>query len=196
VARPAFLGDTVLVSGVGRDLGASLVEKRNALLDALEGLDDLALEPNQDAHGVLVCAAADLLGLVLRLADDPAALGFRLLGEAALVDEEGGLLLGSGHDPFGLLLGLLDDPLAFGVDPLGCADLLGDGDAQLIDEAEGGGLVDDDVARQGEAPAVRYDRLEALDEEDDVDRRALRWRSTGTAGRWPGLSHGVAGPDD
>ena len=125
------------------------------------------------------------------LADDPAALGLGLLGEAALVDEERGLLLGTGDDPLGLLLGLLDDPLALGVDPLRRADLLGDGDAQLVDEAEGGRLVDDDVVRQGQPPAVRDDRLEALDEEDDVDRSALRWRSTGDGGRWPGLSHGV-----
>jgi hypothetical protein len=35
-------------------------------------------------------------------------------------------------------------------------------------------LVDDDVVGQGQAFAVRDDRLEALDEKDDVDRRALR----------------------
>jgi hypothetical protein len=127
----------------------------------------------------------------LGFADDPAALGLGLLSKAPFVDEERRLLLGAGDDPLGLFLGLLDDPLALGVDPFRGADFLRDGDAQLVDEAECCGLVDDDVVRQGEAPAVRDDRLEALDEENDVDRSALRWRSTGTAGRWPGLSHGV-----
>ena len=123
-------------------------------------------------------------------------------GEAALVDQEGGLLLGPGDDPLGLLLGLLDDPLALGVDPLRRADLLGHGDTQLIDEAERGGLVDHDVVRQGELLAVRDDRLEALDEEDDVDRRALRGVDRSPAARsgraaWAsaGLSHARTAPD-
>ena len=80
--------------------------------------------------------------------------GVGRLGQAPLVDEEGGLLLGAGDDPLRLLLGLLDDPLALGVDPLGGADLLGDGDAQLVDEAERGVLVDDDVRRQRQLLAV------------------------------------------
>jgi hypothetical protein len=181
--EPARLGRIAAIRHVDGDFRSSFVEHRDALLDALEGLHDLALEPDKDADCVLVGAASDLFGLVLRLADDPAALAFGLLGEAALIDEEGGLLLGAGDDALGLFLGFLDDPLALGVDPLGGADLLGDGDTQLVDEPERGGLVDDDVVRQGEAPAVRDDRLEALDEEDDVDGSALRWRSTGTAGR-------------
>ena len=68
-----------------------------------------------------------------------------------LLDQECGLLLGAGDDPLRLLLGLLDDPLALGVDPLRRADLLGHGDTQLIDEVEGGRLIDDDVVRQGQA---------------------------------------------
>ena len=93
----------------------------------------------------------------------------------------------SGDDSLGLLLGLLDDSFALGVDPLRRADLFGDGDAQLVDEAKRGGLVDDDVVRKGKAPAVRDDRLEALDEEDDVDRSGLRWRV--------GSARGVVGGD-
>ena len=89
----------------------------------------------------------------------------------------------SADDPLGLFLGLLDDPLALGVDPLGGADLLGDGDAELVDEVEGRVLVDDDVGRQRQLLAVRDERLEALDEEDDVDRRALLGRPVGPAAR-------------
>ena len=109
-----------------------------------------------------------------RVGDDLAALGLGRLGQPALVDEEGGLLLGPGDDPLGLFLGLLDDPLALGVDPLGGADLLRDGDPQLVDEAERRVLVDDDVRGQRQLLAVGDERLEALDEEDDVDRSALQ----------------------
>ena len=144
------------------------------LLDALERLDDVALETDQHADRVFVGAAADLVGVAVGVADDHAALGLGRLGQAALVDEEGGLLLGPGDDPLGLLLGLLDDPLALGVDPLGGADLFGDGDAQLVDEAERRVLVDDDVRRQRQLLAVGDERFEALDEEDDVDRSALQ----------------------
>ena len=105
--------------------------------------------------------------------------GLGRLGQPALVDEEGGLLLGLGDDPLGLLLRLLDDPLALGVDPLGGADLLGDGDAQLVDEAERRVLVDHDVGRERQLLAVGDERFEALDEEDDVDGSALlAWTAT------------------
>ena len=110
----------------------------------------------------------------LRLGDDVATLGLGRLGQPALVDEEGGLLLGPGDDPLGLFLGLLDDPLALGVDPLGGADLLRDGDAKLVDQAERRVLVDDDVRRQRQLLAVGDERFEALDKEDDVDRSALQ----------------------
>jgi hypothetical protein len=139
----------------------------------------------------LVGAATYGVRVVLGLADDPSTLGLGLLGEAPFVDEEGCLLLGPGDDPLRLLLGLLDDALTLGIDPFCGADLLGDGDAQLVDQAKGRCLVDDDVARQGQLSAVRDDRFKALDKEDDVDRSALRGGRLGSAGRWPGLSHGA-----
>ena len=106
--------------------------------------------------------------------DDLSALSLGRLGQAALVDQEGCLLLGFGDDPLGLLLRLLDDPLALGVDALCGADLFGDGDTQLIDETQGRVLVDDDVGRERQLLAVGDQRLEALDEKDDVDRSALQ----------------------
>jgi hypothetical protein len=105
----------------------------------------------------------------VRLGDDPAALGIGDLHQPTLIDEERGLFLGLGHDALRFFLRLLDDPLALGVDALGGADLLRDGDPQLIDEPEGGVLVDDDVGRERQLLAVRDERFEALDEEDDVD---------------------------
>jgi hypothetical protein len=90
----------------------------------------------------------------VRLADDLAALRVGGLGQAPLVDEERRLLLGLGDDALGLLLRLLDDPLPFSVDPLGGADLLGDGDAELVDETERRVLVDDDVGGEGQLLAV------------------------------------------
>jgi len=121
----------------------------------------------------------------VRVLDDPLALGFGRLGQATFVDEEGRLLLGSPDDPLCLFLRLLDDALALGIDPLGGADLFGDGDTELIDESEGGVLVDDNVRRERQLLAVGDQRLEALDEEDDVDRSSLpaRWMVPGTRGR-------------
>jgi hypothetical protein len=150
-------------------VGPALVEKRDPLLDALEGLDDLPLEPDEDPDRIFVGAATDVVRVVLGLADDPPTLDFGQLREPPLVDQEGRLLLGAGDDPFGLLLGLLDDALALGIDPFRGADLFGHGDAELVDEAEGCCLVDDDIARQWQLPTVGDDRFEALDKEDDVD---------------------------
>ena len=180
---------------VRTQVGPARVEQVDALLDALERLHDVAFEPDEDVDRVLVRAAADILGVRLGLADDPPAVGLGLLGQPALVDQEGRLLLGLGDDPLGLLLRLLDDPLALGVDPLGGPDLLGNGDPKLVDQAEGGLLIDDDVVRQGQVLAVGDDRLEPLDEEDDVDRDALLWRVSGSEAelddRRGGLSHGA-----
>jgi hypothetical protein len=106
--------------------------------------------------------------------DDRAALRVGGLGEAALIDQEGRLLLGARDDTLGLLLRLLDDPLALGVDPFRSPDLFRDGDTQFVDEAERRVLVDDDVRRERQLLAVGDDRFEALDEKDDVDRTVLQ----------------------
>ena len=164
------------------ELGTSTVEQGDALLDAAQGVGDVALEPHQHADRVLVRAAADLVGRDVGLIDDAPALGLGGLGQPTLVDQERGLLLGPPDHPLGLFLGFLDDPLALGVDALGGTDLFGDGDPQFVDEAERGVLVDHDVGRQRQLLAVRDQRLEALDEEDDVDRSALQ---RGPAGRRP-----------
>ena len=131
------------------------------------------LEPDQDAHGVLVGAPADLVRVLMGIADDAAALRVRDVHQPALVDEEGGLLLGLRDDPLRLVLGLLDDPFALGIDALRCPNLLRDRHTQLIDQPERGVLVHDDVGGQRQLLAVRDERLEALDEEDDVDGSAL-----------------------
>ena len=137
-----------------------------------------ASRPTRTADGVLIGAAADLVGILVGIADDATALLIGHVHQAALVDQEGGLLLGLRDDPFGLILGLLDDPFAFGVDALGGPDLLRDRDTQLIDQTERRVLVDDDVRGQRQLLAVGDERLEALDEEDDVDRSALQRRVT------------------
>ena len=159
---------------VGPQLGASLVEEGDALLDALQGPDDVPFEPDKHRHRVLVGAAPDLSCIQLRLGDDPSALVLGRLGQAALVDEEGCLLLGAGDDPVRLVLRLDDDPLTFRVDPLRGADLLRDCDAELVDEAQRVVLVQDDAVRERQLLSARDERLEPLDEEDDVDRRALQ----------------------
>ena len=73
-------------------------------------------------------------GLCPRLVDDLRGALLRGARQLALLDEERGLLLGAGEDALGLLLGTLDEALGLLVDALGLADLLGHGDAQLVDE--------------------------------------------------------------
>ena len=72
-------------------------------------------------------------------------------GQLALLDEERGLLLGAGEDALGLFLGTLDEPRRLLVDALGLADLLGHGDAQLVDEVERSHLVHDHGVGHGHA---------------------------------------------
>src|ERR687895_837872 len=85
----------------------TLVEQRDSSFDALQRLDALAFELDQDAGCVLVCTAPDLFGLAVSLGHDLLA---ALLGRArqlALLDQERRLLLGARDDPVGLLLGVL-----------------------------------------------------------------------------------------
>src|SRR4029079_16477267 len=56
---PAGLGLLGPVLLVGAKVGAAGVEQVDAALDALEGLDVVALQPDEDVDGVLVGAAAD-----------------------------------------------------------------------------------------------------------------------------------------
>src|SRR6476661_5996253 len=71
----------------------SLVEQRQAASNALERLDALALELDQDAGSVGVGAAADLLAVRLAFLDDLRTSDFGGTRQLALLDEEGCLLL-------------------------------------------------------------------------------------------------------
>ena len=169
----------LLVLGRRRRLEAraALVEHADALLDAAERLLDVRAQAIEHRDRVVVGAAPDVVGIEVGVFDHPPALLLGGLGESPLLDEECGLLLGAGDDALRFLLGLLDDPLALGVDPLRRADLLGHRHAQLIDEVEGPLPIDDDTLRQGQGLAVRDQRLQPLDEEDDVDRTDLHAQS-------------------
>jgi hypothetical protein len=57
-------------------------------------------------------------------------------------------------------------------DPLRGPNLFGHGRTQIVDEVERRLAVNDDVARERQRPAVGDQRLEALDEEDDVQGSA------------------------
>jgi hypothetical protein len=78
-----------------------------------------------------------------------------------------------------LFTGLLEKPVDLAVDTASRLDLLGDGHPKLVDPLESFGLVDDDVAGQGEMPAVRDERLQTLDQDDDVYRTSPPWAFAG-----------------
>jgi hypothetical protein len=118
--------------------------------------------------------------------DDLEAHLLGLAGQALLLDQQLGLLLGTSQDRLRLLPRALQQVFDFGVDALGRPDLFGDSVPELIDALQRFGLVDDDASGKGEPPAVVDERLEPLDEVDDVDRTGPP--GAGRAGcRTPGL---------
>ena len=109
----------------------------------------------------------------------------------ALPDQERGLLLGARDDPLGLLLGLLDDPLALGLIRLAARTSSGTAtrSSSMRLRAASRSMIAFCVMRQ--RLAVRDQRLEALDEKDDVQRTASRALAA-PAGRPTGLWHAPA----
>ena len=183
----------------------ALVEHVDAALDAGQRLDALALEPDEHAGGVLVGAASDLARLVLGPLDD---LRRALLGRAhelALLEHLRGLLLGAGDDRVAFLAGALGDAAGLLGDAARLAHLVGHRDAQLVDELEHGRLVEHDVVRERQLLAGRDQRLQSLDEEDDVRGRALlgrdytrgsaRNRSASASATGPGPSASTSPPN-
>ena len=161
----------------------ALVEHVDAPLDAGQGLDAFALEADEDAGRVLVGATADFAALVLGAIED---LGGTLLGganELTLLEHLDRLLLGPGDDRVTLLARTLGDPSGLLGDAARLADLLGHGDAELIDQLEERGLVEHDVVREGQLLAGGDQRLQSFDEEDDVRGRDPPWLAIIRVGR-------------
>ena len=161
----------------------TLVEHVDPALDAGQGLDALALEADQDAGRVLVRTTTNLAGLVLGAIED---LGRALLcrtDELALLEHLNRLFLGPGDDRVTLLAGALRDPPGLLGDPPSLADLLRHGDAQLVDQLEQRGLVEDDVVGEGQLLAGGDQRLQAFDEENDVRGRDPPWLGIIRVGR-------------
>ena len=153
----------------------TLVEHVDPALDAGQGLDALALETDEDAGRVLVGAATDLAGLVLGAIEDLGRTLLRCPDELALVEHLDRLLLGSGDNRVTLLAGALRDPPGFLGDSARLAHLFRHGDAELVDQLEQRGLVEDDVVREGQLLAGGDQRLQTFDEEDDVRGRDPPW---------------------
>ena len=148
-----------------------LVEHVDAALDAGEGLDALALEPDQDAGRVLVRATTNLGRLPVRGLQDLARALLRHPHQLPLLEHLGGLLLGPSDHRVPLLAGAIGDAARLLGDPLRLADLIGYRDAQLVDELEHGRLLEHDVVRERQLLAGRDQALQTLDEEDDVRGR-------------------------
>jgi hypothetical protein len=153
----------------------ALVEHVDAPLDTGQGLDAFALEADEDAGSVLVGATADFAALVLGAIED---LGRTLLGganELTLLEHLDRLLLGPCDDRVTLLARTLGDPSGLLGDAARLADFLRHGDAQLVDQLEQRGLVEDDVVGEGQLLAGGDQRLQAFDEENDVRGRDPPW---------------------
>jgi hypothetical protein len=153
----------------------TLVEHVDPALDAGQGLDAFALEADEDAGRVLVGAATDLASLVLGPIEDLGRALLRCPNELPLLEHLDRLLLCPGDDRVTLLAGALGDPPRFLGDPASLADFLRHGDAQLVDQLEQRGLVEDDVVGEGQLLAGGDQRLQAFDEEDDVRGRDPPW---------------------
>src|SRR5581483_9644011 len=121
--------------------------------------------------GVLIGAAHRVLGLRLRMLDDLLRLYLGLPQDRLVLQEQRRLFLRGADDLLRLLASLREHPLGLLIDPPRLADLLGDRDAELIDEVEDRGLLEDDLARHRHLARVHRERFEPLDEELDVQRQ-------------------------
>src|SRR5438876_1940782 len=150
--------------------GAPFLEHLEALLHDREGLHEVALEADEHVGRVLIRAAHRLVGLRLR---DPVHVAGARLGfseDRLVLQQDRCLLLGRADDLLALFAGLLHHAVALLHDPARLLHLFGDRDAHLIDEVEKGGLLQDDLAAQGNFLAVDDERFQPLDEELDVHR--------------------------
>jgi hypothetical protein len=151
-----------------------IVEQGKPAFNALECLDALAFEVDEDALGILVGAAPDLIGVVFAGGDDLLGPDFGGPSQLALFDQKRRLLLRTGEDALGFLVRATDDALGLFVDALGLPNLFGNRDAQLVDQVKRSRLVDDHVARQRPVSTGRDDPFELFEQEDDIYWTCLR----------------------
>jgi hypothetical protein len=103
---PLGIGGLCRLAAVGR---IALIQGGESAPDALQGLDDLTLQLDEDAGSVGVSALLDLLGLGPGLLDDLFRAQLGRSSELALLDEEGGLLLRPRDDALRFVLGTLHE---------------------------------------------------------------------------------------
>src|SRR5260221_7164806 len=85
-----------------------------------------------------------------------------------ILEEQGRLLLRCDDDLLGLFTRLGEHAVALLIDTSRLTDLFGDGDAQLIDHVEDGGLFEDDLTRHRDLARVHDERFKAFHEELNV----------------------------
>jgi hypothetical protein len=164
----------VVVAGFHRH-DPSLLQQLEAALDGVQSPHHVGFEANQDLGRVLVGAAPDLGGLHLSLADDLLAQLFGLPRELAFLDEIRGLFLGPRQNLLGFFTSLFEKTFDLVGDPSRGPYLFGDSHPELVDPLERLGLVDEHAAAERNPPAVRNERFEPLDQDDDVYRTGPPW---------------------
>src|ERR1035437_9383211 len=147
-----------------------VVEQLQAALDGLESPHYLGLEAHQDLRHVVICAARNLVGFDLSLTHNLVAQLFGLTSQLPLLDQVRRLLLGSTQNLLGFLTSLFEKALNLIGDAPGRLDVLRNGHPELIDPLQRRGLIDYHAAAKGEFPAVGNERLQTLDQNDDVYR--------------------------
>ena len=101
----------------------------------------------------------------LRLVEQVLRPRLGLAQDRLILQQERRLLLCGADDLLRLFAGLREHAIALLVDAPGLFDLFGDGDAELVDEVEDRGLLEDDLAGHRDFSSVDNEGLEALDQE-------------------------------
>src|SRR2546426_6802666 len=133
---------------------------------------EIALQPAQHVGGVFVRPAHRFLGLRLGALDELSRLRFGTPQQFVVLEQPRALLLRRSDDVLGFIASALDEPIAFLVDATRLPDLFGDGGAHLIDEIQGGSLLQDDLAGHRDLATVDHESFEPLEQKLDVHSNA------------------------
>jgi len=142
--------------------------KGRSIASRIQVLEQLALELHEHVERVLVGVGPDGLGLGLRRAHDLGCAQLGVFGQHVALDQLVALFFGERHGSLRLLVRLSQDLVALIDDLLRLFDLVGDRHTHLVDQLQDAVFIHQELAGQGQGPAIVEDFLQAVDQVQDV----------------------------